>query len=45
MWYYVEEIAKWIVLVMMILLCGIMIGLIGNIGIMWYLLEYLNIPI
>ena len=45
MWYYMVETAKWIVLCFMILLCGTIIGLMGNIGIMYYLLEYLNVSI
>ena len=36
---------EWIVLIVIVLVSGLMIGLIGNIGIMYYLLEYLNVSI
>lgn len=39
------KIVRWIVLVMGILICGISIGIIGNIGITYYLLEFLNVSI
>jgi len=39
------KIVKWTTLVMGILICGIIIGLIGNMGIAYYLLEFLNVSI
>jgi len=45
MWHMVETAIEWIVLVIGVLICGTMIGLMGNIGIMWYLFEYLNVSI
>ena len=39
------KIVKWITLVIGVLISGIFIGIIGNMGIMYYLLEYLNVSI
>jgi len=39
------KIVKWTTLVIGVLISGILIGLIGNMGIAYYLLEFLNVSI
>jgi hypothetical protein len=41
----IRKIVKGIVLVIGVMTCGFGIGLIGSMGIMYYLFEYLNVSI